>query len=295
MPSFLHEALLDILREHPGLVAELLRRTQAPALPEHDVVVVDSADLGAVIPRELAADCLLRFERGGQTILVVVLEVQLAVDLDKLYTWPAYLVGARLRHRCDGILVMITPDRKVADWARNPISIGPGAGYLHVHVIGPREMPAITDPAEAARAPELAVLSAVAHGHDADLSKTTAITLAALGAMFYLSDDRAQLYFDYVWAALGSAARKALNMLPQVRQQKMGIVSRAVMKAEAKAEARGETKGLTLGLLAVLEARGLSVSADQRARILECSEVGQLRGWIAAAATADAVVDVIRL
>jgi hypothetical protein len=86
VPSFLHEALLDILREHPELIADLLRHADGPLLPKHDSIAVDNASVGDVIPRELAADCLLRLEHKGTTILTVVLEVQLAVDPDKLFS-----------------------------------------------------------------------------------------------------------------------------------------------------------------------------------------------------------------
>jgi len=80
VPSFLHEALVDILREHPNVIAELLRRTGTPNIPEHDALVVDRADLGTVIPRELTADCVVRFEREGKAKLVVVFEVQLGTE-----------------------------------------------------------------------------------------------------------------------------------------------------------------------------------------------------------------------
>jgi hypothetical protein len=109
MPSFLHEALVEILRGHPELVLTLLRDPKRADLPAYDAVVADSADLGSATPQELAADCVLRVLRNGQTVLVVVLEIQLAQDPNKLFSWPAYAVAARSRHRCDVALVVVTP------------------------------------------------------------------------------------------------------------------------------------------------------------------------------------------
>ncbi|MCG5053705.1 MAG: hypothetical protein KA712_12150 [Myxococcales bacterium] len=82
-PSFLHEALVQLLRSHPLLAVELLRAATPSALPAFDTVVSDSADLGSELAPEAAADCVLRFEAGGRTVFVVVVEVQLSVDADR--------------------------------------------------------------------------------------------------------------------------------------------------------------------------------------------------------------------
>jgi hypothetical protein len=44
--------------------------------------------------------------------------------------------------------------------------------------------------------------------------------------------------------------------------------------------AKGEAKGRAEALLTMLEARGLRVSDEARARILACTEAAQLDAWV---------------
>jgi predicted transposase YdaD len=61
-------------------------------------------------------------------------------------------------------------------------------------------------------------------------------------------------------------------------------------KAEGKAEglaeglAEGEAKGLAEAVLLVLEERGIPVSPDDRQRILACTDIHRLNGWVGRAA-----------
>ena len=127
---------MGILREKPTLVAELVRDAGPPSLKDFDAIITDSGDLGAASAPELKADGVLRVERNGKTVLVIVLEVQLSVDAEKLYSWPSYLVGARYRHRCEAMLVVVTASESVAMWARKPLVVGSTAGFLQAVVVG---------------------------------------------------------------------------------------------------------------------------------------------------------------
>lgn len=112
-------------------------RTIAPSsgIPDHDHLDLVSSDLGSALPRELRADGVIKLTRGGEPALALVVEVQLGIDPDKRLTWPAYLVGARLTHRCDVVLIVLTADRDVAAWARKPIELGPGTGTVRTLVL----------------------------------------------------------------------------------------------------------------------------------------------------------------
>jgi predicted transposase YdaD len=56
-------------------------------------------------------------------------------------------------------------------------------------------------------------------------------------------------------------------------------------EGEAKGLAEGEAKGEAKTVLAVLEARGLRVTAAQRERVLACTDLAQLEGWVRKAVT----------
>ena len=65
-------------------------------------------------------------------------------------------------------------------------------------------------------------------------------------------------------------------------------------KAEGKTEgeARGKAEGEAQAVLAVLEARGLTPTEQQRQRVLACTDLEQLNSWVRKAVT---LVDVEEL
>ena len=176
-------------------------------------------------------------------------------------------------------MLVVTADDVVATWAAEPIPIG-GGSVFRALVIGPRGVPVISRPELARGAPELAVLSAMAHG-GGDVETAVQIALSAAGAMQGLHPDRRALYSDLVMAALSEAARKALEMLPQGYEFQYEPYRRAQLtsKAEGKAEGKAED------VLDFLDARGIAVGDEQRARILECDDLELLSKWVRRAAT----------
>ena len=61
-------------------------------------------------------------------------------------------------------VLVVTPEAAVAVWARKPVEVAPGGSVFRALVLGAESVPVIVDDAVAAHAPELAVLSALAHG-----------------------------------------------------------------------------------------------------------------------------------
>ncbi|MCL2450723.1 MAG: hypothetical protein FWD17_17390 [Polyangiaceae bacterium] len=62
-----------------------------------------------------------------------------------------------------------------------------------------------------------------------------------------------------------------------------------IAKHSARAEAKGEARGRAQALLTLLQARGLRVSDEARARISSCTDGGQLDVWIRGALTVASV------
>lgn len=58
---------------------------------------------------------------------------------------------------------------------------------------------------------------------------------------------------------------------------------------------KGVAKGKAEAVLAVLKARGMRVSAEQRARVRSCTDAAILDGWIRLAATASSTDEVLRV
>ena len=169
MPSQVHEALLQLFRNRPGLAAELLRDALHVDVPAYTEARIDSAELNEVQPTEYRADLVVLL-LDGVPVYGIVVEVQLAPDERKRYVWPVYVTGLRARVKCPVCLLVVTADDACARWAAKPINIG-GGTVITPTVLRPSGVPEITDEAVAMADPELAVLSAMAHGKDADVEK----------------------------------------------------------------------------------------------------------------------------
>ncbi len=216
-------------------------------------------------------------------MLGIVLEVQLAPDPKKRRSWPAYVVGLRARLDCPACVLVVTVTEAMARWAREPMVLGPG-NVFQALVVGPSAVPVIEDVAVAERDPEMAVLSALAHGEG---PRAEQVGRAALLATLGLSSDSQLLYCDLVLTAVSEAARAALEKL--MASGNYEFQSDFAKRYIAKGEAKGRAEGRAEALLTVLEARGLRVSDEARARILACTDAAQLDAWVRKAITITSV------
>jgi len=191
MPSPLHEALLQLFRNRPELAPDLLRGALRADVPDYLEVRIDSAELNEVQPAEYRPDMIALLLRD-EPVMGIVVEVQLSTDERKQFAWPAYVTNLRARLRCPVYLLVFAADESVAHWARRPIDLSGGCLFTP-WVLSRRNVPEITDDVLAQADPELAVLSAYSHGHDANIHKTARIALAACNASRALDEDRAKL------------------------------------------------------------------------------------------------------
>lgn len=275
MPSVTHEALLQLFRNRPELAPELLREALRIELPAYTEARIESADFSQLAPTEYHADLVVLLVRGAP-VLGIVVEVQLAQKARKRFTWPLYLAALRAKLECDACVLVVTPTTEIARWAAEPIRLGYGSIVTPL-VVGPPGIPVITDPERAIRAPELGVLSAMAHGQG-DVETAVKIALAAVKGVGSLSEDRAMIYCDLIEAALSEAARKAFFMLPPGYEFQGKTARESFLRGRASEKAAD--------VLAVLDARGLVITDAQRQRILGCGDLETLSLWLRRAVTA---------
>jgi hypothetical protein len=126
----------------------------------------------------------------------------------------------------------------------------------------------------------------MAHGADPNAENAAQIALAALIGCVGLDNERAAFYADVVRLALAAAARAALETMMQAlgRHEYQSDFAR-------KYFSMGKAEGTAGSILAVLEARGLDVSAEQKALIVQCTELGVLERWLRHAVSVAAVQD----
>ena len=207
MPSMLHEGIALLFENRSDLAPRLVERVLGVPLPAYNSVQPDDPTLSQAVPPEKCADGVVVLTRDGVAVLSIVLEVQLRVDTEKLFSWPLYAVTLRARKRCPVIVLVVAPDPRVARWASQPIGLGASSTF-HPLVIGPDAVPWVTSIEEARENPELAVLSVLAHGREAG---AIAVAESALAAVADLDEIRASFYSDLVLSVVTRATRVALE------------------------------------------------------------------------------------
>lgn len=252
MPSYLHELLLVLFRNQSTSATDLLRGLEVQ-LPEHDEVRTDSSDISDLKPAEYRADLVLFLERQSQSVLGIIVEVQLGCDEDKPFAWPAYIANLRARHRCPVCLLVITIEETVARWARRPIELGPGT-RCKPWVIGPSNTPTVTALQDAQKNVELAVLSAIEHGRDPDTALAARIASIAIVASADIDAERSRLYHDLILLSLATGACQTLEetMNQFGYEYKSEVIRRYFGEGKAEGKAEGLIEGRMEGRVEVI-------------------------------------------
>jgi hypothetical protein len=232
-------------------------------LPAYTHVKIECADFTDVQPTEYRADLVLSLSNDA-TELGIIVEVQLSRDDRKRFVWPAYVASLRARRRCPVCLLVVCADSAVAEWAAKPVQLG-CKNIFAPWVLYPSALPRILNVADAAREPELSVLSALAHGHDADANLAAQIAAIALGVSVTLDLDRAQLYFDLILNSVSEAAREVL--LETMRPFKHEYLSEFVRGYVGQGRAEGELQGRVALVTRLLAARFGPLSDEVKAQI----------------------------
>jgi hypothetical protein len=293
-----HEILVDLFKNRPSLGAEMLAEVLGFSIPSYTEARLASSDLTEIQPAEYRADVVVLLLEGDEPVRVIIVEVQLAVDAKKRFSWPAYVTNSRAIHGCPAGLLVVAPDTGVAGWCAEPIETGVPGFVLNPPVLRRGAVPVVTDPEEAARRPELGVLSAMVHG---ETEQGTTIAAAVLPAIRGLDDDRVRLYYDLVYNSLNEAARRALEDLMKGYEYQSDFAKKYVAEGRAEGLSEGLSKGRTEGraeeasraVLAVLRARGLAVPDSVRERILGQKDPERLERWLERAVVAPSAAAVL--
>ena len=287
MPSSAHAILVELFRARPSLAAALLRRVGL-RIPD-DLTAEVSESTFPISMADTHADAVVVLRGAdGQPRLVVVLEVQLAIDGDKPRRWLTYHVAAEERHKCLAVVLVVAPEARVARWARKRHAVGPKGRFAPL-VLGPDKVPRIADLAETERSAELAVLSLLAHRRHADRAD---LRLAAL-ALAAEASDRGSLYFDLLQVTFGKALTRAVEDLMLNGEPLSDWAKAHYRQGRAEGKSEGKAEGKAESVLAILSARGLTLSPEERRAILASTDLEHLDRWIARALTVQSVAELL--
>lgn len=282
MVSSAHEAMHQIFREDPGLFARALPRAGIP-FPEPTAIQPLDTDLTEIRPLARRVDTLFRVDaaEGGGFLLAI--EAQGKPDPDKPSSWTYYLAHLYAKYQLPPILLVVCQDKATASRAAEPVRVG-----LPVHtsmavfplVLGPGNVPAVTDPDEATEDLALAVFSALAHAKDPGLP---AILDALAAALANTGGETAKRWAEFTEVGLGGTPARALwrQLMATYTPRFPG---RGTLIEETFIE--GEARGRAADILRILDRRGIEASEAARERITGCTDLETLGTWFDRALTA---------
>lgn len=268
MPSTEHEALVELLRDNPELIADTA--DVSLAVGESWSARAASSDFTVTVPTVRHADAVLLYQAAdaARPGLGVIVEVQRTRKTPKQRTWPLYVAVARERYDCPIQLVVVCPKREVAKWAGRPIDTGCHGWMLTPIVVGPDDVPVIDDVDVATRRQYQAILSALMHAEDTELRPR--IYEALVAALYSLPEQTARHYTDIVYSAADEEARQefkeALMTVTDPRFQP-SLVAQFVDEGRVQGKAEGKAEGKADAVMLFLTAREVAVTPEAEARI----------------------------
>jgi hypothetical protein len=300
MVSARHEVMHRVFREDPTLFVRVIERCAGIRLPSPTQVSVVNTELNEPLVIERRVDTLLLAEaqiKEGRYHLVV--ESQSDWDdkkIDSLAYYVAYLVN---KFKCPVVVLMVCTDSTTARTFRDPLVLGlPDIPTLTLRmvVLGPDNVPAVVDHAQACDDPVVALFSALTHCLDPKVEKILEVLAPALAT---IDEETAGFMAEFVDLGLGDTSarefwRRLMTAMTYPYQNRLGDEWREEGRAEGLAEGRAEglAEGLAKGhregkvqgeitaLLMILQGRGITVTSRIYERVMACTDVDVIDGWL---------------
>jgi hypothetical protein len=129
----------------------------------------------------------------------------------------------------------------------------------------------------------------MAYGRDADSDRAVQVALVAMMASAGLDADRSVLYYDFVYASFGEAARKTLQAMDPAKYEfQSEFAKRYLAQGGAEGEIRGEAKVLLKQL--TLKFGTLPQAVVDR---VQSASIDELDRWAEHVLTADRLEQVL--
>jgi hypothetical protein len=288
MVTSTHEAAHRIFQERPDILAPVFRILGVP-LAEKASVDVLTPDATEIRPLERRVDSVLRVTPPDGDGFLLAVEAQGRRDPDKPVSWTYYVAHLQAKYSSPVLLLVVCQDKATADWAAGPFTTGvDGWTALSTHplVLGPGNVPVITDPDQASRDLTLAAFCAMTHARDRNIDDILEALARALGSA---DQDSIRYYTELLEIGLGDtparATWKELTMIGTFFPGRGTMIEKAFLEGEAKGKAQLITR--------VLRGRGIAVSPQTEQRIMECQDLDVLDVWFDRALTATGAEDLV--
>ncbi|MDF3142530.1 MULTISPECIES: hypothetical protein [unclassified Streptomyces] len=280
MVTSAHEGMHRIFQERPEILTPVFK-VLGIELPEKAAAYAITTDATETKPMARHIDTALRIDPSDGDPFLLAVEAQERRDPKKASSWPYYVAYLRAKYNLPVLLLVVCRDRATAKWATGPFDCGT-RGWIAQRtcplVVGPDNLPVITDERTAGEKPALAAFSALTHANSPGISAI----LDAMGrALLGMDEKAAEYFYQFLDVTLGKtpAGDKWRNIMGFVNYfpGRGHLMERTYLEGQAKGEA--------MGILRVLEVRGLPVSDEVRQRITTCTDLGLLNEWLDRAGT----------
>jgi hypothetical protein len=290
MPSPRHDALNLLFTEDPRFAIEVLRDLLGVNIPVSGPVQVGQNQLNDRPSTDFHPDSVITVGAPQDPVHGIIVEIQQSATEGKRRQLPRYAAALWLMLSCPVTVLVVCPSAKTAAWYTEPISTDLPGFVFKATVLGPDDIPLLSEPKQVVAQPKLAALAVMAHGNRKEVIETF------LDGLQHLTRDYALYYYEHVHSLAAPPVRRILEEFMVSKTPVLSSnfarehFSRGVAEGEAKGEARGEAKAVLL----TLAARGVEVSGEARSRIAGCEDLDQLEVWVRRAATAESIDDLFR-
>lgn len=280
-----HAVIVELFRETPELALQLLRRVSGAPSGDESCRVVDPV----LRPGMLLPDLVIELRdprRPTRPSMIIVVEVQRRIDPEKLWSWPGYVWLLRLKYRCPVQLLVIAPDAAVAAWAAQPILCGPEC-VTRAQVVGPGQIPGITEVEHAVAEPKLAPLAGRVHGGPHETNAIVQVALTILDALCGSGSSDMKQRHGREQAEGNERVTEDPMLLTEWADRIMKESPLIQQALRDGLRERSRAEGMQDSILRVLARRGVTLSPEQEADIRKTYGIDELEYWIDRAVTAN--------
>jgi uncharacterized ferritin-like protein (DUF455 family) len=299
MVTSTHETSHRIFQDHPEVLSPAFEALGLPP-PAKAIIEALTPDATEVKPLERRVDTVLKVEPSDGDGFLIAIEAQTARSRDKGSSWSYYVAYLRAKFDLPVLLVAVCRNRATAAWAAGPFESRVGTWTTQVtrpFVLGPDNVPEITDESAVAREPALATFSAIVHSESENAPAI--LDMVARGMRAF---DKATAKYWCEWLEVGLEDTPVRDTWRELEKmvgtyfpgrgtlfEETYLEGKAAGIAEGKAEGKAEDR-VTL-ILRVLNKRGIDVSQDTRDRITTCTDLDTLTLWFDRSLTATTAED----
>ncbi|MFD7241258.1 hypothetical protein [Streptomyces massasporeus] len=200
MVTSTHETSHRIFQDHPEVLTPAFKALGL-APPAKAIIEALTPDATEIKPLERRVDTVLKVEPSEGDGFLIAIEAQTAPSRDKGSSWSYYVAYLHAKFRLPVLLVVVCRNGPTASWAAGPFESRVGTWATQVtrpFVLGPDNVPEITDESLVAREPDLATFSAIVHSEGKN-----APAILGMGARGMRSFDKATAKYWCEWLEVG--------------------------------------------------------------------------------------------